>query len=365
MISHWISDGTYGPGMAAREWRTFDFAEPEFENHCYLRVVGYLERWKDRTYIQIKQIHKVEDPHEPVQHFFRCMTESLMIERGPPPSKFYLDIPTNINSHAVPAEPSFAVSPPSSPSKPRGRGWRSADGDISMLDAADGEAGPSLRHKLAAAGPSNASKGKDRMAIDIVDVDEIPIEIIDLCADDSESSDLEWDTPPDSASFHDKGKAKAGQPTFGSSQKPSNNRYSGTAPSSSSKATQSGGPQIPATASKKKGTSLVNTKPSGQSTSSNRRQDPYSHLQNLHRNIILVLLRYASERSATLYPNLNGEDSEDDDVGMHIDDIILKVIAKHKDLGEDEFIDAFLSLQKDGYIYETVDELHFKVTPCG
>ncbi|KAG7452415.1 uncharacterized protein BT62DRAFT_150 [Guyanagaster necrorhizus] len=105
-----------------------DIDQETINNLQLIRVIGRLGRWQTKTTLsKILSIHKISDPHAVYCHLLQCATESLIYERGMPPSQ-ETSVPPALRASAQPddgihvvtmsfAETSLSPSPKRKPRK--------------------------------------------------------------------------------------------------------------------------------------------------------------------------------------------------------------------------------------------------------
>jgi len=330
----------------------------------YVQVIGWLEKYHGRTYIKVKRLRWIQDPHETLFHFFNCMADTVVIERGPAPLP-ERKLPHEYNPDPVASstsESSFVHSPPLSPPqtlvKLNGPHVVMFSEQQRKFDSSDDVTLEGLSTITEAQGTSPGAEYEDN-------------EVIDLCADDS-SSDV------DCVQFSTKRESKVMPITIRSPKDMPFAAGPGAlwpeeisdcvalqpSCSSSSIVMDTGSEALESRLSsftRANRRTRVSPRSSGQKAAINRNKDVYFKLPPLHREIIFLILNLTQPDSASLYPALAAT-SVQSFIGAHIDIIVEKIIAKWINVNKDELIEAIVSLKDNSFIYETIDEFHFCVT---
>ncbi|EKM82624.1 hypothetical protein AGABI1DRAFT_125089 [Agaricus bisporus var. burnettii JB137-S8] len=376
-----LDDGT--GRMKAMKWDIIDEdKECEFAESIgfqYARVIGTIAEYCGMHYLKIMKIDLVDDPHEIYHHLLKVMVEFLMLQRGPP-------------SHAVarpamPATPNRTTEPFS---------LRALENSLPSVVSHMGDHGSSVQESPMVLGtPPSHAPMRERPVTPVQrtaristppsqDADESPISVRVIGGDSSKKSYRIGGDPPSPEPSHEpvspSPAARRRRPSSRPSLDPGRLLRSSTKQATTSTAEVShfqASPQfVSPTGSLPRRTSghheahdqlheqrrVIPQPPNDSSapqtpvqprrstrTSTRLRRDPYSHLSNLQREIILTIQNTMLE--------IGGAER-----GVHIKVIVDSMTRRSPGFDEICFGEAFASLVEEGYVFTTIDDNHFACT---
>ncbi|RDB21448.1 Replication factor A protein 2 [Hypsizygus marmoreus] len=362
-----LDDGT--GRIRAHQWNNGSQLDPDqlqVQKLPYVRVIGELEQYKGRKSIRAAKIETVSEPHALYEHILHAIYDTLIYERGPSPpiqitpqplidteaDDSLADDSDFAEFYAPPAPPDHVtklVGPhidAHTPYPPP----RSPDSTVQKEETSE-------YNPRDAFVPASTGHGKGKAKATTA-------ELLDpISLHEGLGQQLNTFTSVTSLGMGIPSTSGAGRvvlPRLSRGQHSSDHLQYPTTPTTSQTDVHPGSPmaESPPPSSPP---SYPATPSSHSPRKPSARQDPFSRLTPLQRDILLHIQAVKSQnaRQVSIYPSIDNSGVEDYWKGVAVSDIIMAIRVRYPSLNADKFGEALEYLFEEGYIFTTADDEHY------
>jgi len=332
-----LEDGSWGGRISARQWNadipgTDD--DPagvgDITAHSYVRLFGVLAQYNGKNYLSVKHIRRVTEPMEIYLHLLQCTYVTLQYRKGPPPfqtaefpeKSFYVTDGDGTPGSSRAADKSPDGRAQDIPRTTQSLGVARVSHSLPLKAETSISSEAEMQRNMTVDSEATAHHSSERIE-ETISRSLVSEEVNRTDRVEEETSEYSQDDPTSrlaSLSLWDDSELFASTPAGHSDVVTCDNQaYSFRQRSSSREQALS--------------------------------PDPYAHLPNLHRTIMLQMLQFEADN-----------ESNSDHIGIAGRRIARSLMWKDPSITIEQIEDSLDLLIEEGHIYCTVNDSHFKVT---